>query len=689
MRELQWARYGLLTGLVDETETEMTWSCSVDIAGREYLVPKPKEIGMDSCNGNFVDSEDIGSNPSTEPSIGDLIERRLGRRDALRGLFGMGAAATLGHELLGSTALAQEAGPSSLTFKEVAHGLDKTHHIPEGYEAQVLIRWGDPVMAGAPAFDPANLTAASQEKQFGYNCDFIGLHALPAGSRAGDRYLMVVNHEYTNPGLMFAGLGSGRAVNLRASKAQVEVEMAAHGGSVIEIVRDGGAWKVVPDSKYGRRISGTSPMNVSGPAAGHEKLKTSADPTGTKVLGMLNNCAGGETPWGTWLTAEENFNGYFGGDAEKMPDAKAYKRYGITKATWYAWAQHFDRFNVEKEPNEPNRFGWIVEIDPYDPSATPIKRTALGRFKHEGCHHALAKDGRIVIYMGDDERFDYVYKFVTAKPWNPTDRAANRSLLDEGTLYVARFGDDGKVEWMPLIQGQGPLTPENGFSSQADVMIYTRIAADLLKATPMDRPEDVEANPVTGNVYVMLTNNTRRTEQQVNRANPLARNAHGHVIEITPKDGEHASTEGTWSIFIAGGKPGIDPGARYHRATSENGWLSCVDNCAFDSKGRIWIATDGAPTAAGIADGLYGADTAGYGRGLTRCFFQAPTGAEVCGPILTPDDGTVFLAIQHPGEDAGSTFEKPSTRWPDFKDGMPPRPSVIAITKKGGGAIGS
>jgi hypothetical protein len=638
---------------------------------------------------SYDNSENVGSNTSTEPSIGDLIERRLGRRGALRGLFGIGAAATLGHELLGSTALAQETGPSSLTFKEVVHGLDKTHHIPEGYEAQVVIRWGDPVIAGAPAFDPANLSVAAQEKQFGYNCDYIGLYPLPAGSTVGDRFLMVVNHEYTNTNLMFAGMGEGRASRTKASKAQVEIEMAAHGGSAIEIAREGTAWKVVPDSKYARRITGTTPIEVSGPAAGHDKLKTSADPTGTKVLGMLNNCAGGETPWGTWLTAEENFNGYFGGDAEKMPDAKAYKRYGISKDTWYAWAQHIDRFNVEKEPNEPNRFGWIVEIDPYDPTATPIKRTALGRFKHEGCHHALTKDGRVVVYMGDDERFDYVYKFVTAKPWSPTDRAANRNLLDEGTLYVARFADDGKIEWMPMVHGQSPLTAENGFASQADVLIYTRVAADLLKATPMDRPEDVEANPVSGNVYVLLTNNTRRTEQQVNRANPLARNAHGHVVEIVPKAGEHGSTEGTWSIFIVGGKPGIDAGARYHRATSENGWLSCPDNCAFDSKGRIWIATDGAPTAAGIADGVYAADTAGYGRGLTRCFFQAPTGAEVCAPTIAPGDGTLFLAIQHPAEDAGSTFEKPSTRWPDFKEGIPPRPSVIAITKKGGGPIGS
>ncbi len=632
------------------------------------------------------DSENIGSNPSAEVSIAQLIERRLSRRDALRGLAGLGAVAIAADQLAGTPAHA--AGPSSLTFTEPSRHLDGTHHVADGYEAQVLIRWGDPVLSGASAFDPAKLTLEGQQKQFGYNCDFIGLHPLPPDSRAGDRFLMVVNHEYTNTNLMFAGMGAGRDANRKSNKEQCEIEVAAHGGSVIEIAREGGTWKVVPDSKYARRISGTTEMAVSGPAAGHDKLKTSTDPSGKKVLGMLNNCAGGETPWGTWLTAEENFNGYFGGDAEKMPDAKAYKRYGVSKASWYGWVNHIDRFNVEKEPNEPNRFGWVVEIDPYDPAATPVKRTALGRFKHEGCHHAMAKDGRVVIYTGDDERFDYIYKFVTSKPLDRANRAANRDLLDEGTLYVARFDDDGKVAWLPLVHGQGPLTAENGFNSQADVLIYTRVAADLLKATPMDRPEDVEANPVTGRVYVMLTNNSRRTADQVNRANPRAANAHGHIVEITPKDGDHASTESTWSIFLLAGKPGIDAGARYHRATSDNGWMSCPDNCTFDSKGRMWVATDGAPTAAGVADAVYGMDTTGYGRALPKLFFQAPTGAEVCGPILTPDDRTMFVAIQHPGEDPGSTFEKPSTRWPDFKDGTPPRPSVVVITKKDGGPIG-
>jgi secreted PhoX family phosphatase len=620
------------------------------------------------------------------PSIGELIEHRLNRRDAMRGLLGAGAVATFSQI---PAAMAQDSGPSTLTFKELAHTLDDKQHVAEGYDMQVVIRWGDPVVAGAPAFDPANLTAAAQEKQFGYNNDYLGLYPLPADSRSGDRFLMVANHEYINSNLMFAGLGAGRDANLKTSKAQVEVEMAAVGGAVIEIVREGNAWTVVDGSKFARRISANTPMKISGPAAGHDLLKTSADPAGRTVLGTLNNCAGGSTPWGTWLTCEENFNAFFGGDGSKLSDPAAQKRYGIGRRPGYGWWQHIDRFDLGKEPNEPNRFGWVVEIDPYEPGSAPIKRTALGRFKHEGCTYTLAKDGRVVRYSGDDERFDYVYKFVTSKPWNPDDRAANRNLLDEGTLFVARFDASGRVEWLPLVHGQGPLTAENGFASQADVLIKTRLAADLLKPTPMDRPEDIETNPVNGKVYVVLTFNEARKPDQVEPANPRARNDHGHILEIAPKDGDHANADGTWSIFLLAGKPGQDAGARYHRATSDNGWLSCPDNIAFDGKGRIWIVTDGAPHAAGVADGVYGADTTGFGRALTRCFYQAPTGAEVCGPIFTPDDTTFFLAIQHPGEDTGSTFEKPSTRWPDFKDGVPPRPAVIAITKKGGGAIGS
>jgi len=634
-------------------------------------------------------SEDVGVNPSSAPSIGQLIERRL----ALKGLAAAGVLGALASMPLGRQAMAQAAGPSSLAFKEIPHSLDTTDHVPEGYERQVMVRWGDRLAADAPAFDPAKLTAAGQAKQFGYNCDFIGYLPLPRGSQNSAHGLLVVNHEYTNSNLMFAGLGSGRTANLKTSKEQAKVELAAHGVSIVEIKRVKGRWQVVANSKYNRRITGQTPMRLSGPAAGHAKLKTSADPTGTRVLGTLNNCAGGVTPWGTLLTAEENFNGYFGGDAAKLPEAEAYKRYGISQNSWYGWASHFDRFNVEKEPNEPHRFGWVVEIDPYEPASTPVKHTGLGRFKHEGAHSIVNKDGRLVVYQGDDQRFDYVYKYVSAAKYDAANPAANSRLLDEGTLFVAQFADDGKVIWMPLVHGQGPLISENGFASQADILINTRKAADLLKATPMDRPEDVEPNPVNGRVYVTLTNNAERKTDQVNKANPRAANAHGHVVEIIPPgngpaDMDHAATEARWDIFLLAGKPGVDAGARYHRATSEHGWLSCPDNCAFDAKGRIWIATDGAPTAADVADGLYAADTTGKGRALTRLFYQAPTGAEVCGPCFTPDGKTVFLAIQHPGEDPGSTFETPSTRWPDFKPGMPPRPSVVAVVRKGGGEIG-
>ena len=613
---------------------------------------------------------------SSQPTLADLIDLRLNRRGLLRGAAALAAASPF-------AAGAQEAGPSTLRFKELAHTYDPQQHVADGYDMQVLIRWGDPVVAGAPAFDPANQTSAAQEKQFGYNNDFLGLHPLPPGSRTSDRYLLVANHEYTNTELMFPNLARDGA-----SKAQAEIELAAHGGTVVEIVRAGGQWKVVPDSQYARRLSGNTPMQISGPAAGHEKMKTSADSTGRTVLGMFNNCAGGSTPWGTWLTCEENFDAYFNGDVAKHPDADVLKEYGFSRSR-YTWSKYFDRFSFDREPNEPNRVGCVVESDPYEPGSPPVKRTALGRFKHEGSTYALARDGRVVFYTGDDERGEYVYKFVTSRPWNANDRAANRDLLDDGVLYVARFADDGKVEWLPLVHGQGPLTAENGFASQGDVVIKARLAANLLKPTPMDRPEDIKTNPANGRVYVVLTNNASRTPDQVDKANPRAANAHGHIIEIAPADGDHAATGGTWSIFLLAGKPGQDAGARYHRATTNDGWLSCPDNIAFDSRGRMWIATDGAPTAAGVADGVYATDTVGLGRALTRCFYRAPAGAEVCGPIFASDDQSFFIAIQHPGEARGSTFEKPETRWPDFKDGMPPRPSVVVITKKGGGGIGS
>jgi secreted PhoX family phosphatase len=341
----------------------------------------------------------------------------------------------------------------------------------------------------------------------------------------------------------------------------------------------------------------------------------------------------------------------------------------------------------------------VVEIDPLDPASTPKKRTALGRFKHEGAESIVNKDGRVVLYLGDDERFEYVYKFVTRGRFNPDDRAANMNLLDEGTLSVARFGDDGKGEWLPLVFGQGPLTEANGFKSQADVVIEARRAGDLLGATKMDRPEDVEPNPVTGKVYVMLTNNNKRKPEQVNAANPRPDNAVGHVVEITPADGDHAGGAFAWDVLVKCGDPAIAAvGAAFNPATTDNGWFGMPDNCAVDSQGRLWVATDGNSfKGTRTTDGVWAMETDGDLRGTSKLFFRVPVGAELCGPCFAPDTRTLFVAVQHPATDnvkdwpefgRASSFEDPATRWPDFKDGVPPRPSVVVITRDDGGVIG-
>lgn len=650
----------------------------------------------------YQTAEDVGCNPTENPTMGDVIAARFGRRDMLRGALAVSAISAVAGPValaaLSKDAAAQTAKPS-FTFSEVAFGVDETHHVAAGYDADVLIRWGDPVLPGAPAFDPLKQSAASQALQFGYNNDFLGVAPLPQGSNSPDHGLLCVNHEYTDEEVMFPGLGGEQqeAKFVKMTKELVDIEIAAHGGSVVEIKKTGGKWAYDPASKYNRRITGETECSITGPAAGHALMKTSYDPTGTKVRGMLNNCAGGMTPWGTWLSAEENFNGYFWSGEEK-PKAD---RYGVP-GKWYNWGAYYDRFDVTKEPNEANRFGWIVEIDPYDPTSTPRKHTALGRFKHEACSIAVNKDNSVVAYMGDDERFDYVYKFVSAKKYVAGDRAHNMTLLDEGVLYVAKFNADGSLEWLPLVFGQGPLTAENGFTDQGQVLINARLAGDKLGATKMDRPEDVEVNPKTGAIYVMLTNNSRRKAEQVDAANDRAGNLWGQVVEMLPPGGDHTATKFTWNVLLKGGNPKDGAvGAMFNPATSDNGWFSCPDNCAVDNQGRLWITTDqgeGWFKASGKADGVYAVETEGALRGASMMFFRVPVGAEMCGPWFAADDKTLFVAVQHPATDGvelykpfgkKSTFEEPATRWPDFKPDMPPRPSVLAITKKDGGVIGS
>jgi hypothetical protein len=643
------------------------------------------------------ESENVGRNASANPTMGDIINRRFSRRGFLGGSLAVAAISTTVSPvalLLADEARA-EAAASAFAFDEIEAGVDVNHHVAPGYKADVLLRWGDKVFADAPEFDPMNQTPEAQARQFGYNNDYVGFIPLDG---ATDRGILVVNHEYTNPELMFPAWatigkndkGEDTVKMGEWTKALVDIEMAAHGGTIIEIRKADGRWVPVLDSPYNRRIHVGTEMQVTGPAAGHARLQTSADPTGTKVLGTINNCAGGVSPWGTYLMAEENFHGYFVGElpADSI-EAANYERVGAPAGS-YNWGKFHDRFNVAKEPNEPNRFGWIVEVDPLDPNSVPKKRTALGRFKHEGCETIVNKDGRVVSYSGDDERFDYVYKFVSAGTFNPDDRAANMDLLDAGTLYVARFNEDGFVDWLPLVHGEGPLTAENGFASQADVLIEARRAGDMLGATKMDRPEDVQPNPKTGRVYVMLTNNTRRKAGDEDAANPRAENAFGHIIEISETDGDFASTRSRWDILLKCGDPAVaEVGATFSTATTRNGWFGMPDNCAIDAEGRLWVSTDGNnEKATGRTDGLWAVDTEGAARGTSKLFFRCPVGAEMCGPYFTPDDEALFLAVQHPGDAGLATFEAPATQWPDFQPGMPTRPSVVVVTKDGGGKIG-
>ncbi|MEM9178583.1 MAG: PhoX family phosphatase [Pseudomonadota bacterium] len=636
-------------------------------------------------------SENQTSNPRIARgarTIAEIVDIRLSRRGVLGGLAASSAAVMTGCVSVEADVLEAPAQDLTFSFEEITRGMDETHHVPAGYTADTVIRWGDPLFGDSPSFDPLEQSEAAQLRQFGYNNDYLGFVALAAGAQGEQRGLLCVNHEYVSSLLMQPGLASNYPETM--TREVCLTEMAAHGGSVVELALTDSGWAPVVGSPYNRRITAhQTPMTLTGPVAGSDRVKTQEDPDGLTVAGTMNNCAGGITPWGTWLMAEENFNGNFLGEiADDHPEKANHDRYGVAGG-WFQWGRHFDRYDIAKEPNEPNRFGWVVEVDPKDPTSTPKKRTAMGRFKHEGAESVIAPDGRVVVYMGDDQRFDYLYKFVSAGRFDAANPPANHDLLEDGTLYVARFEEDGWIDWLPLTFGQGLLTPENGFESQADVLIETRLAADLLGATPMDRPEDVEPDPRSGKVWVMLTNNNRRTEDELNPANPRANNLYGHIIEISEPDGDFTATQSRWDILVQCGDPNVaEIGATWNPLTSDQGWFGSPDNCAVDPSGRLWVATDGNP-GTGAADGIWAMETTGERRGASRAFFRAPIGAEVCGPRFTDDGETLFVAVQHPGDGSGATFENPTTRWPDFEDGKPPRPSVVAIRKVGGGLIGS
>ncbi len=654
-------------------------------------------------------------NTSDGEYFGDIVRSALTRRGILKGsaaaVIAVGAGSVLaacgaddnGNSGAATTTAPAGEPPAGTQFTAVSPNKEDAVVIPEGYEQGVVIRWGDPIFPGTPAFDFDHQTPQAQERQFGFNNDFAGLLPIDGQPNA---FLLVVNHEYTTEPFMFKGYDKENP-----TLEQFQVGVTAHGLSVVAVKGEPGSGKLTPEfGQYNRRITANSPFVVTGPAAGSALLKTAADPSGTQVIGTLNNCSGFVTPWGTVLSGEENFNQYFA-NSDKVSDdkaAKALQRYGfVDGATERKWERFDQRFDLAHEPNEAHRFGWVIEVDPWDPTSTPIKHSALGRFKHEAATIHITSDGTVVAYSGDDEKFDYMYKFVSSRKMQPgTGQASmrhNLTLLDAGTLYVAKLtgnepdkidgsgkvpsdnGFAGTGEWLPLLKtgddGKGEALVD-GMTAD-EVAVFTRFAGDKVGATKMDRPEDFQPNPKTGKVYVALTNNDKRgTEGKapVDEANPRNLNKNGQILEI---DDDHAGTTFTWSLLLVCGDPKAADTYFGGFDKSKVSAISCPDNLAFDDHGNLWISTDG--NALKSNDGLFSVVLDGPNRGETKQFLTVPKGAETCGPTVS--EARVTVCVQHPGESDEASADSPISHWPDGGDSQP-RPAVVSVWKSGGGRIG-
>ena len=462
----------------------------------------------------------------------EVMSEHLSRRNLIK-LSGTACASAVLSGCVTGNLFSFESPSSKTKFEEVSHEINQQLNLPPDYESQTLLRWGDPLFTESPEFDPFNQTEESQLKQFGFNNDYVGFIPLSEGTDESAHGLLVVNHEESKGKLMHSGVG--RSSDL--THKQTQVDIAAQGLSIVEIKKDNNRWQVQLDSKYNRRITPYTESVLTGPAVGSERLKTAISKDGVRTLGTYGNCAGGLTPWGTVLTAEENVQDYFTGDVKNTREEENYKRFGFKGKRKKSWSKHFERWDLEKNLNEFNHVGWVVEIDPFDPTSKPKKRTALGRCQHEGCNTHINDDGHVVAYTGDDDKFEYIYRFVSKEKYinDPSQEARehNLKLLDEGVLSVAKFYPDGSLIWLPIVYGEGPLNEDNQFYSQADVLIEVKRAGDLLGATPMDRPEDIEVNPKNNKVYVMLTKNSSRKIEQLEPCNPRAKNKSGHIVELT------------------------------------------------------------------------------------------------------------------------------------------------------------
>ncbi len=631
---------------------------------------------MDKRSEISFDDYDELINPRPEENDFDkVLQVALTRRGLLKSVMAAGSIASLG-SLVALAPGEAVAAPDRFAFDAIdTNGLDNIT-LPEGYSSQVVARWGDPLWSDGAEFDHATRgTAGSQSVSIGDNIDGMEVFAH------GDKTLLVVNNEYTNRKIIWDDQDGDKS----QSNDDIIKGKMAHGLTVVEIAQsESGDWSIVKDSPFNRRVTPDTVMKMTGPAAGHDLLKTAADPSGTTPLGTYNNCGNGLTPWGTYLACEENFNGYFSAASADHKVSPALARYGVSASDWgYGWAKVDDRFDVEKNPNEPNRHGYVVEIDPRNPDATPRKLSALGRFKHENAEVVVNSDGRIVVYMGDDERGEFLYRYVSNGVYAPG--AETDSLLEDGKLYVAKFNDTATGEWLEL-------TPDStGMSTMADVCIHTRIAASALGATTMDRPEWVAANPKAPEVYCALTNNKNRGVKPnaggdltpVGGPNPREKNLYGQIVRWRPAKGDHTSNDFEWDLYVMAGNPTLHSDDKAGSGNiSDGNMFNSPDGIKFDSNGILWIQTDGNYSNEG--------EFAGHGNnqmlagdpatGEIRRFLVGPNECEVTGLSWSADKRTMFIGIQHPGE-------KGNSHWPEGGSAVP-RSAVIAVKRDDGGLVG-
>ncbi|KAA5804583.1 PhoX family phosphatase [Alkalicaulis satelles] len=652
-------------------------------------------------------------NASDNKPFAEIMAARFGRRGFLKGSLGAavgGLFATTGV----ARALEAGAGPA-LNFEPVPVDTSDAFIVPEGYEAKVIYRWGDPVTGAMPEFSPHN-TGAEQGEQAGMHHD--GMHFFPIEGQdpwqgSSTDGLLVVNHEYIEPRFLHAGKVEGQAMTAWSvpdhagprDPDMVLKELNAHGVSVARIREDAdGEWRIVPDPRN-RRITALTEMEIAGPVRGSDLVKTKFSPEGERTRGTFANCAHGVTPWNTYMAAEENWSGAFVNNDAELPreHARYGVRQGMSRPNWHLAADGADgfvRFDASTKAdsaegdyrNEPNGFGWMVEIDPFDPDSTPVKRTTLGRCAHEGVVFAPVNDGeKVVCYTGDDARNEYIYKFVSAGTFR---RGVTRGeILDEGVLYVAKFHDDGTGEWLALVHGQNGLDESNGFVSQADVLVNTRLAADFVGATPMDRPEWGTVDPETRAVYFTLTNNSQRTADDIDGANPRGPNPFGHIIRWHEDGGQEAQTF-TWDLFVIAG-PHEDSADMHGEALTDDNIFSSPDGLWMDANRRLWIQTDISESV------MYRGNHTVFGNnamlaanpetGEIKRFLTGPVGQEITGVVTTPDHRTIFVNVQHPGattsaEDFASANY--ASHWPDGGNAIP-RSATVMIRRTDRGVIGA